>query len=431
MRFLALSTNGLKTSNGIGSYNGISTLNGLTHVNGLKTINGIIGPDGNVQGGWNSYFLPTKFSAADLGTNSIHPDRLGPSGVGDLSNVPEIEDNVLDNRFISPELKEMLCFEDATNNGETVTFRDYFSVLVDLAWPPNAEFRLCCSELAGTSATSPCLEPDYVFSSQPQVAGLEPLILAPHFLTQQFESGQQEALTAALIAKFNVLGQTLIMDLTGRFDLGAAGTRFIAGKEPGFDYYLGNAWGNMFLDCSKEDKDHVLCQASTEGDRDIGRDADYYELPMFTCDGQSGYPTTESGKACFSPDMETNIRDGCDWVSAVGPCNQVCVGGFCGVNDPPLEHRGTTNVLYIYMREYATTPEDESTTGHLGLKIALPLVLVLAIGAMIYAVRKMKKTKNATKDENHEYVVKEAESTQETGTDVDSGEEFVTCQIEA
>ena len=128
-------------------------------------------------------------------------------------------------------------------------------------------------------------------------------------------------MTAALIAKFNTLGKSLIMDLTGLFNLGLAGTRFVGGKEPGFDYYLGNAWGNMFLDCSNTDSDDVLCKASTESDRFIGRDPQYYNLPMFTCTGQSDFPTAESGKACFSQDMETNVRDGCDWVSAVGPCD--------------------------------------------------------------------------------------------------------------
>ena len=149
---------------------------------------------------------------------------------------------------------------------------------------------------------------------------------------------------------------------------------------------------------------------------------------MFTCDGQSGYPTTESGKSCFSKDMATNVLDGCDWVSAVGPCNQVCVGGFCGVNDPPLEYRGTTNVLYIYMSEYSTT--KDGSNGSLGLKIALPLVSFLAVCAVVLAVLKVKKAKNATTAGNHEYV-KEAESTNETSTDIDSAEEFVSCQIEA
>ena len=280
MRLLALYLNGISGSNGIsarnglGTHNGISQYNGLSGVNGIRTVNGIIGTDGNLQEGWNSYFLPIQFSDSVLGTNSINPDMLGPSGVGDLSSVPGIENNVLDNRFISPDLKEMLCFEDEANNsGEGITFRDYFSVLVGLSWPPNAEFRLCCSELAGMSAAFPCLEPDFIFSSKPHVEGLQPPIFAPHFLTEMFEAGQQEALTAALIAKFNVLGKTLLMDLTGRFDLGPAGTRFIGGKEPGFDYYLGNAWGNMFLDCSNKDKNNVLCEASTEGDRDIGRDS--------------------------------------------------------------------------------------------------------------------------------------------------------------
>jgi hypothetical protein len=142
----------------------------------------------------------------------------------------------------------------------------------------------------------------------------------------------------------------------------------------------------------------------------------------------------ESGKSCFSKDMETNIRDGCDFVSAVGPCNQVCVGGFCGVNDPPLEGRGTTNVLYIYMSEYSTTTEgEESVSNHLGLKIALPLVSVVAVCAIVLlAVRKLKKAKkNAA---TMAKVKDDGESTEETSTspDIDLVEDLsVTCQIEA
>ena len=397
---------------------------GLSFPNGSNGINGIKGVVGNLQGkrGWNSYFLPTQFSDSVLGTNTIHPDLLGPSGVGDLSRVPGIENNILDNRFISPELKEMLCWEDvADNNGEGITFRDYFSVLVDLAWPPNAEFRLCCSDAAGMSAVSHCLEPDFVFSSKLQVKGFDPLVLAPHFLTEKFGEGQQEALTAALIAKFNIVGKTLKMDLTGRFDLGLAGTRSIGGRVPGFDYFLGNAWGNMFLDCANGDVDNVLCGASTEDDRNIGRDSQYYGLPMFTCDGQSGYPTTEAGKACFSKNMETNIRSGCDWVAAVGPCKQVCVRGFCGINIPPLEHRGTTNVLYIYMSEYSIT-KGEST--------GLPLVSFFAVCAIVLAVLKVGKDKNASRTAENQEHVNGSKSMEETSTVIDSAEEFVSCQVE-
>jgi hypothetical protein len=63
---------------------------------------------------------------------------------------------------------------------------------------------------------------------------------------------------------------------------------------------------------------------------------------MFTCSGGSTYPTRESGKACFSKDMATNEEDGCGFVASAGTCDRVCESGFCGVNDPPLEHRGTT-----------------------------------------------------------------------------------------
>jgi len=40
---------------------------------------------------------------------------------------------------------------------------------------------------------------------------------APHFLTDRFAPGEQEALTAAVIAEFNVLGKHVVMDLHGRF----------------------------------------------------------------------------------------------------------------------------------------------------------------------------------------------------------------------
>ena len=80
------------------------------------------------------------------------------------------------------------------------------------------------------------------------------------------------------------------------------------------------------------------------------------------------------------------------------------------------------------MSEYSTT--KDGSNGSLGLKIALPLVSFLAVCAVVLAVLKVKKAKNATTAENHEYV-KEAESTNETSTDIDSAEEFVTCQIEA
>jgi hypothetical protein len=183
----------------------------------------------------------------------------------------------------------------------------FHAVIIVLKRKKNAEFRLFFSESAGSNATSACISPDHIFSSNKgENQEFEPLVLAPHFLTEKFESGQQEALTAAVIAKINTQGQHLVMDLMGRFDLGAADTRFITGKNPSFPNFLGNAWGNMFLDCFGNDADHVLCQASKEEDRQLGRDSEFHGAPIFTCFGQSSYPTKESGKACFSKDMATN-----------------------------------------------------------------------------------------------------------------------------
>ena len=95
MRFLTLTKNGVNSNNGLPAYNGLSGRNGLGFTNGIT------GHDGVQQKGWNSYFLPNQFSDSLLGTNWINPNLLDPSGVGDLSNVPGIENNILDNRFIS------------------------------------------------------------------------------------------------------------------------------------------------------------------------------------------------------------------------------------------------------------------------------------------------------------------------------------------
>ena len=378
MRFLASALNGLMLNNGVMLQNGMQLQNGVSLQKGVAVS----------TKGWNEYFCPDQFSEHALGDNWIDLALLGPSGVGDLSNIPGIDDNILDNHFITEDLKMMLCQEDdATSTDHGTTFREYFSELVELAWPHNAKFRLCCSELAGSNATLACLAPDYIFPQGDN--DFEPLVLAPHFLTEKFESGQQEALTAALIAKLNVRGIHLVMDLTGHFDLGLGGTRFIAGKNPNFGNYLGNAWCNMFLDCFGDDADHVLCQALTEGDRMLGRNPQFYNLPMFTCMGQSDYPTFESGKACFGKDMAMNMQDGCGFVAAVGPCDEVCVGGFCGVNKPPLEGHGSTNVIYIYMSDY---PNNKDKT--LGLKIALPILAFILVSIIVYM---MWKRENATK----------------------------------
>jgi hypothetical protein len=408
MRFLKLFSNAL-TANGL-SANGLASGNDL----GAKDF---------IANGWNALFVPNRFSEMEIGSNWIDANLLGPEGVGDLVKIPTIQNNILDNRHIHDELKMMLCNQDSE-----LKFREYFSALIEMAWPINAELWVCCSDPADANAVATtCLEPDYTFSSKPKVEGVEPLVFAPHFLTEKFDAEQQEALTAALIAKFNVLGKHLIMDLRGRFDLGhgkhitahlihvvnvttskissscfslsfsimTAGSKFIADSEPGFDYYLGNAWGNAFLDCFGDDKDHVLCQASTEVDRPIGRDSQFFGLPMFTCSGGSTYPTRESGKACFSKDMETNEEDGCDLVASVGLCDHVCFAGFCGVNDPPLEHRGATNVLYVYMKEY--DDGKGQVNSDLILKIGIPVFVVLTVAAlMLWKFSIMRKSGVAT-----------------------------------
>ena len=178
-------------------------------------------------GGWNTFLVPSHFSADKLGANWIDPDLLGPLGVGNLAKVPGIVENALDNRHISEDLLLELCFSDNGGNAnEGMSFREYFKVLVEIAWPRNAKLNICCSQPAGVNAnaTEVCLQPDFVFTCEPEElhgADFQPLALAPHFLTEKFEHGQQEALTAVLIAKYNTVGQHLVMDLLGHFNLGA------------------------------------------------------------------------------------------------------------------------------------------------------------------------------------------------------------------
>lgn len=361
--------------------NGI-TLNGIT-LNGIKmngiTLNGLALESTFEVNRW---MVPSALSQGSLGDeNWINPDSLDASGVH----------GVLDNRHIPNDLKVALC--------ESTEIRNYFETLIELAWPSDAEFHLCCGDIA-----SECLEPDYIFSSKTgDDSTLTPPAFAPHFLTVLFGPGQQETLTAALIAKINTRGERLLMELAGRFDLGAAGMRFEPRQEfDDFHYELGQAWGNVFLDCATEDgtaganATDVLCEASLEKDRTIGRDSAHHPYPMFTCSGRDSerYPIEESGKSCFSQDMATNAEDGCDLVAAVGPCDTVCVGGFCGVNQPPLPGRGTTNVMYVYMKEF-----DEQDGGDdSGLKVVLPVavaVVLLLIGAIIFKARANKpKTSN-------------------------------------
>jgi hypothetical protein len=199
-------------------------------------------------------------------------------------------------------------------------------------------------------------------------------------------------------------------------------TRFFAGKVEGFDYHLGNAWGNAFLDCFGDDQDHVLCQASKEEDRTLGRASQFYGVPMFSC---SGYPTRASGKSCFSSDMAENKRDGCGLVAAVGPCDRVCVGGLCGVNDPPLEDRGTTNVLYVYVKEYDDGTEDENQTSKV-LKIVLPIVFAIVVFAFV-AWMVWKKKNRAKQSTSRSVVVtnnklSSPDGITDTGSDASNGD---------
>jgi hypothetical protein len=116
---------------------------------------------------------------------------------------------MLDNRHIHDELKTMLCLDD---NGE-LTFQEYFSILIAMAWRINAELWVCCSDPAGARAVQAYFDPDHIYTGQPKIEGVDSLVLAPHFLTDRFELGQKDAVTAALIAKFNVLGKHLVMEL--------------------------------------------------------------------------------------------------------------------------------------------------------------------------------------------------------------------------
>ena len=238
-----IAMNGMSTTNGLNTLNGLKGANGLTMANGIPTVNGINTQNGfalmngwpqkngltQLNGsnssspsgvGWNSLFVPYQYSETQLGSNNwFDLELLGPEGVGNLENITSIQSNTLDNRHIPEELKKMICNsnKDDDNQGEA-TFMEYFSTLIQLAWPTNAELWICCNDPAGINAVMPCTTPDYKFNSYE--VGFPSPIFAPHFLTEKFERGQQEALTAALIAKFNTVGQHVLMDLHGRFDLG-------------------------------------------------------------------------------------------------------------------------------------------------------------------------------------------------------------------
>ena len=81
--------------------------------------------------------------------------------------------------------------------------------------------------------------------------------------------------------------------------------------------------------------------------------------------------------------MATNIAQGCDFVASTGGCDTVCVGNFCGVNEPPKEGRGSSNVLFVYMSDHS---DEESTVEkvnddacRLAWKIALPAEILVAL----------------------------------------------------
>jgi preprotein translocase subunit SecG len=145
-----------------------------------------------------------------------------------------------------------------------------------------------------------------------------------------------------------------------------------------YHYELGQSWGNVFLICHGPDEDNPLCQASMETDQFLGREEQYHPFPMFSCTMESLYPTKVSGKSCYSKDMETNIADGCGNVANVGECDRKCVGGLCGVYDPPVEGQGTTNVLYVYMAKYLT-----NGASRMALAIILPIVAAVFVACLI------------------------------------------------
>jgi hypothetical protein len=353
----------------------------------------------------------------------IDASQLGPLGVGDLTDVPGARNAatrapcqgpaatcVLDNRHLSLPLQQALCGGGSDGGGSgpvaaaAEDARNYFDALIGLVWPFNTELWLCCTDEFLTSnatttaaATAPpaCNEPAHVFAARNTQE--EAMGLAPHFLTGiLFGPEQQQVLTAALIAKINTRGIKLRMELAGRFDLGAAGTRFWPREyRDDFPHAIGQAWGNMFLDCAGADADQAMCQASAEKDRDIGRDPANHHLAMFTCSSNGSddnaflYPLADMGKSCFSDTMERNEEGGCGYVAAVGPCDRVCLAGFCGANQPPVEGRGTTNVVYVYMADPVEPAVVEDRNGDKSdgndddptsaLKIALFVAMGLAL----------------------------------------------------
>ena len=369
---------------------------------------------------------------ADFNNDLLHVGQnlpltlLGPKGVGDLTTIPGIK-NVsghecgpddtcyLDNRHMTVELVEKLCdITPVEIDGSNVEldleptiggyFRHYFDALISLAWPGNVQLWLCCEDPVGAdSSIITCEDPSFVLPREPA----KHLGIAPHFLTGHFGQGQQEALAAAFVSKINITpGDFRSVDISGRFDLGVAGTKLITRENPEeYTRKLGRSWGNMFLDCDESDNAEAICQASLELDRKIGRDKIYHSLPFFSCSDDLT-KINDKRKTCFREDMNTNTANGCGMVAAVGDCDNVCIGSFSGVNDPPIDGRGSANVLYVHVQDHPDVKDGSSTFvsgsssggpearkdsgGVVVLSVVLGIVVLLALLSIFYGTSKGK-----------------------------------------
>ena len=343
-------------------------------------------PNVVINATWNQYFSPEMIATLDVWRYdydwTAHNMFLDSNGVAD---------QILTEDYLHPDLVDVLCGrssqEDEQNDKYSEYFHGYLTAVLDVAWPSSTELHVCCA--GECTFTDPLLaENEYVFR------GGESAVLAPHFLTPFFDDGQQEALTAGFIAKLNTQELVLEQDVAGTFQLGGpAADVFMVRKDPEeYKHFLGATWGNMFLDCLDNDRGHVLCDASLENDRQIGRDEQFRTMPMFTCNGGSTYPLDESGKSCFHTDMTSNDENGCGAVAATGRCDQVCLSGVCGVNIPPRVGLGTSNILYVYMKDFEgqqqqaeTSSSDDDDIPGWGiallviLGVAFVLILVLAL----------------------------------------------------
>jgi hypothetical protein len=349
---------------------------------------------------------PSQFSSDILGSNWINPEDLGPAGVV----------GSLDNRHVNAGLKEKLCLEsDDQEGGEN--FREAFQVLINFAWTPGAELRICCDDPVGKNATSACNDPDLIFAADPGVLHASEATpgLAPHFLTEGFGVGQQEALSAAFIAKINVYGKKLANEWVGRFDLGLAGTKIWAREFPEeFPHAIGAAWGNMFLDCLGQDSGHGLCQESIQAASKVGRDPSFDGIPLFTCSHVNNYPISEAGKACFSSNMELSVEGGCGFMATGGSCDEVCVGGFCGINKPPVADLGTTNVLYVYMSDYQDDSSAATNKNLYFLFFLIPVAVAFLLAFAWMIQQKKASSKKTAEEPSVPSVIKDEEDVDTT-----------------